>query len=141
MACESFTIFVNNLRNGSASIDLWWENTLVSIPFSLNTTAEVDKSIEKTFAGPTGSDYYRAASYYLDEKIDLAQAYVWVKKAREVEGDKYWMLRKQSLIEAAMGDLKSAISSAQESKKLAEAAGNKNYIRMNEKAIAEWSAK
>ena len=34
-----------------------------------------------------------------------------------------------------------AIETAKKSKELAKAAGNDNYVRMNDKAIAEWSMK
>ena len=52
---------------------------------------------------------------------------------------KFWVLRRKALIQAELGDYKSAIETAKKSKAGAEAAGYDNYIKMNEESIAEWS--
>ncbi|NBU36601.1 MAG: DUF2911 domain-containing protein, partial [Bacteroidetes bacterium] len=44
---ESFTMDVNNYTNESATIDISWEKTKVSLPLSVNTDAKVMASIEK----------------------------------------------------------------------------------------------
>ena len=54
---------------------------------------------------------------------------------------KFWMVRRKSLILADLGRYSDAINTAKESLKLAETAGNKNYVRLNQKAINEWMTK
>ena len=52
---------------------------------------------------------------------------------------KYWMYRQQALILAELNEKEAAIQASKNSLKLAEKAGNKDYIRLNNKSIAEWS--
>lgn len=136
---ESFTIEVNNLMNESATLDFIWDNTMASLPIQLATDASVMASIERTMQGPSASDYFAAASYYHDAGKDLNKAFEWIQKAN-AENPQFWMLRREALIRADMGDLKGAIATAERSKKMAQDAGNQDYVRMNEKSIAEWSS-
>ncbi|MEM9887145.1 MAG: DUF2911 domain-containing protein [Bacteroidota bacterium] len=136
---ETFTIDINNLRNESASIDLIWDDFVVSIPITLGTDAAVMKSITAVMNGPSQSDYYQAASYYHDADKDLAQALVWIKKANATD-EKFWMVRREALILADMGRYEDAIAAAKTSKSLAEQADYEPYIRNNEESIKEWMA-
>ena len=49
---ETFTISINNLTNDSATLDLSWEKTMVSIKFEVPTQKAAMASITKTLAGP-----------------------------------------------------------------------------------------
>jgi len=135
---ESFTIDINDLRPDMASLNLSWENTLVSVKMKTEIDMKVQKSIEKVLAGPTSDDYYRAASYYSDNSKDLNQALVWIQKANAMDA-KYWKLRVESLILGKLGRKAEAIEAATKSKTLAAADGNEEYVKMNNEAIAEWS--
>ena len=53
--------------------------------------------------------------------------------------EKYWMYRQQSLILAELNEKEAAVAAAKVSLKLADEAGNKDYVRLNTKAIEEWS--
>lgn len=136
---ETFTIGVSNIGLGTANIDISWENTMVSFAIDTKVDAQVQSSIEKTLAGPSMDDYYQAAAYNLMADKDLKQALVWIDMAMEKGGkEKFWMVRRKALIEAKLGDYKAAIASAKLSLELAEKAGNKDYVRMNEESIKEW---
>lgn len=137
---ETFTIDVNNVRNESASIDMLWENTLVSIPLDVNVDERVVADIKRVLNGPAQNDYYAAASYYHDAGKDLNQALEWIKKAN-AENPRFWMLRRESLILADMNKYKDAIAAAKKSLDLATQAGNEDYIRLNEKSINNWNQK
>ena len=52
---------------------------------------------------------------------------------------KYWMYRQQSLILADLDEKEAAIEAAKSSLELAEKAGNQDYVRLNTRAIEEWS--
>ncbi len=138
---ESFTISLDDVSNGNAVLmSISWEKTKVSLKLDLPTEEISMESIKTTMAGPTANDYYRAASFYHDNGKDLTEALAWAKKAVELRGeDAFWMLRKQSLIEADLGDKKAAIATAKRSLASAQKAKNDDYIRMNEASIAEWS--
>jgi hypothetical protein len=135
---ESFLINITNLRNTSATIELIWENTLVPINIEVPTDDLVQSSIDKTFAGASGGDYYSAARYYREQGKDLDKALAWMNKALEMNGEKFWVVRQKSLIQADMKDYKGAVASAKRSLELAKEAGNDDYVRMNEKSIGEW---
>ena len=135
---ESFTIDINDLKPDMASLNLSWENTLVSVKMKTEIDMKVQKNIEKVLAGPTSDDYYRAASYYSDNNKDLNQALVWIQKANAMDA-KFWKLRVESLILGKLGRKAEAIEAATKSKTLAAADGNEEYVKMNNEAIAEWS--
>ena len=52
---------------------------------------------------------------------------------------KYFVYRQQALILAALNDKKGAIVASKKSLELAKKEGNQDYIRLNTKAIKEWS--
>ena len=56
-------------------------------------------------------------------------------------GDTYYFHRVKSLIEAEIGDFKSAIKSAQKSVQLAEVQDKDEFVRMNQKNIDLWIEK
>jgi hypothetical protein len=139
---EHFTIGFDKMENNSAEIFFSWENTKVTIPFSLNTKDKVLASIKKTMDGPTANDYHRAASYYFTEKIDMKKALEWSTKAVELRGESaYWMTRLLAQLQAENGDYKKAIETAKKSMSAAEKDGDMNYVKQNKTSIDEWSKK
>ncbi len=139
---ETFTIDVGYLRNKSARIWFVWDRTMVSVDLDVHTEKQVEASIKKTMAGPSAGDYYSAASYYLDEGKDMEKALMWINKSIDMDDqEKFWVMRRKALIQAALGDYKGAVATAKKSKELAMAAGNNQYVQMNEASIKEWSMK
>ena len=138
---ESFLIYFDNLRNNSGEMVLAWDKTKVVIPIVLDTDTKVMADIKKVMAGPDANAYYAAGRYYYEEKKDLKQALEWINKSLELGGDKFWILRLKSQVQADLGMKKDAIATAQKSADLAKAEGNMDYVRMNEKSIEEWSKK
>lgn len=140
---ESFTIEINNLTNDGASLDLAWERTKVSVPFTVPTKEMAMASIEKVLAGPSANDFYSAASYYYQSNQDLTKALSWVNSAVSMtpagQSAPFWYLRLKSLIQAKLGDKKGAIETAKYSLEGAQKAGNADYEKMNRESIAEWS--
>ena len=137
---ESFTISINELTNTGANINLSWENTRVTLPLEVPTDEKTMASIKETMKGtPKAGDLYQAAVYYRESGRDLQTAKKWIGKAIEMDPGKYWMFRQQALILADLNEKEAAIKSAQSSLELAEKAGNQDYVRLNTKAIEEWS--
>ena len=144
-AVESLTISIGNLTNDSATIDIAWEKTMVSVKFEVPTKKAAMASIEKTLAGPTAGDYYSSGVYLFQSNGDLNKALEYVNKAISMvkPGDDvpFWQLRQKSLIQAKLGDKSGAIATAKLSVAGAEKAKNNDYVKMNNDSIKEWSKK
>ena len=140
MDLETFTISIDGLHNNGATLGFNWEKTYVGVPFEVPTMAKASKSIDAVFSGPSGNDYFAAASYYYSEKKDLAKAKEWIDKAVASNDKAFWMMRQQSLIYAELGDKDGAIEAAKKSLAVAEEAGNADYVKMNKDSLKEWGA-
>ncbi len=142
---ETFTIGINNLTNDSATLDISWEKTMVSMKFEVPTQKAAMASIAKVLAGPTAGDYFSSAQYYYQSNGDLNKALEYVNKAVSMvkpgEEAPYWHLRLKSLIQGKLGDKKGAIETAKLSLAGAEKDGNEDYVKMNNDSIKEWSKK
>jgi hypothetical protein len=137
---ETFTIDINNLTTTSGNLTLSWENTLVSVPIGVDVEKKVMAEINKVMGGPTAGEYAAAASYYHESGKDLTQALEWIKKANSMGESRYWLMRREATI---LGDLErydEAIAAANKSIELAKVADDVDYVKMNEKSIADWNA-
>ena len=141
MNIETFTMSFDELKNDSALLGMLWEKTYVGVPIKFNTDKTVTASIQRVMNGPSANDYYAAAVYYLEAGKDINQAKTWIDKSIEMNKDpKFWQLRQKSLIYAKAGDKKGAIEAAKKSLEMAKAAGNNDYVALNEKSLKEWGA-
>ncbi|PHR12348.1 MAG: dihydrolipoamide dehydrogenase [Aequorivita sp.] len=141
MNIETFTMSFDDLKNDSALLGLLWEKTYVGVPIKFGTDKTVSESIQRVMNGPSANDYYSAAVYYLEAGKDINQAKAWIDKAIEMNKEpKFWQLRQKSLIYAKAGDKKGAIEAAKKSIELAKAAGNDDYVALNQKSLKEWGA-
>lgn len=138
---ETFTVTLADCNNNGAKVELTWENTRVSIPFTVPTDTKVMGAIKTTLNGPSGDAYFAAGRYYLESGKDMKQALEWVNKSLQMNGEKFWTLRQKALIQEKLGDYKGAIETATKSRDIAEKEKNMDYVRMNEKSIAEWKKK
>jgi len=138
---ETFTIGVDNVTTDSADLTILWENMYVKIPVKTPANKTILENIEKTVNGtPNSKDYYTAAVYLSTTNQNINKAGEYMKKAMASNKDpKYWELRQQSLILSKIGDKKGAIAAAKLSLEKATKAGNKDYIKLNNDSIAEWS--
>ena len=64
---------------------------------------------------------------------------MYVQKATSGDSPRFWQVRKESLILADLGRKAEAIAAAKKSLKLATAAGNDDYVKMNTDSIKKWS--
>ncbi len=144
-AVETFTMGIGNLTNDSATLDISWEETMVSVKFEVPTSKTAMASIEKVLAGPTAGDYFSSAQYFYNSNGDMNKALEYVNKAVSMvkagADVPFWQLRQKSLIQAKLGDKKGAIETAKLSLAGAQKAGNDDYVKMNNDSIAEWSKK
>ncbi len=141
MNIETFTMSFDELKNDSAMLGILWEKTYVGVPIKFGTDKAVTDNIQKVMNGPGANDYYSAAVYYLESGKDINQAKTWIDKSIEMNKEPaFWQLRQKSLIYAKAGDKKGAIEAAKKSMELAKAAGNNDYVALNQKSLKEWGA-
>ncbi|WP_339837056.1 DUF2911 domain-containing protein [uncultured Flavobacterium sp.] len=142
---ETFTIAFDNITNDNAVLSIQWEKTIVPIKIEVPTKEVAISSIEKTLAGPKAGDYFSAGQYFYNSNGDMNKALSWVNQAIDLtEKGKdvpFWYLRQKSLIQAKLNDKKGAVETAKLSLAAAIKAGNKDYEKMNNDSIAEWSKK
>jgi hypothetical protein len=138
MSIENFTFNIGNITANSANIEMMWENTYVTVPFTNDVDGKVMAQIKSKLDGPSQNDYFNMSQYYFDNNKGNAEALDFANKAI-AKGERFWMLRHKSLVQAKMGDKAGAIATAKRSMELAKEAKNMDYVRMNEKSIAEWT--
>ena len=133
---ENFTIMVDEYTMDGANLYMMWANTAAMLPIKTNAVEAVKANIERVMAGPSMNDYYNAAAFTADNG-DPKAALEMIKKANDMAGDspRYWMVRRQGLIQEQLGMKEEAKKSYMMSMEAAKAAGNMDYVRMNEKSI------
>ncbi len=136
---ETFTIDFTNMTNQSADMVLSWENTAVSVPITVDVDTKVMADINKVMGGPTAGEYYSAAVYYHDSGKDLNKALEWIQKSVSMGSPRYWVVRREAMILGDLGRYDDAIAAANKSITLAKEADDIDYVKMNEKSIAEWT--
>ena len=135
---ESFTISVENLTNNGATIDIAWDKTRVSVPLAVHTDKQVMAQFQKMQEGPTAGEYYAMGNYLFESEKEMEKALEYVQKATKGDNPAYWQLYREALILGKLGRKSEAISTARRSLELARQAGNQDYVRLNENAIAKW---
>ena len=137
---ETLQISFDFLSNDAAVMAILWDNTYVPVRINVPTTKNVMSKISEILNNkPTFSDYYKAAVFMNDQKIDAKKALEYMELAMNSnENPRFWQLRQYSLILAENKLFKRAISVAKKSLKMAKKSGNENYIKMNEASIQSW---
>ncbi len=136
---ETFTIDFSDLTPNAANMNIKWENTKVSLKLETDVDSKVMAQIkEKVIDTPDAKpeDLFTAAVYYMENNKDLNQAFTWMNKATEKD-PKYWQLHQKARLQAKLKDYKSAEATARKSIELAKTAKNDDYVRLNEKLLAE----
>ena len=143
-AVETFTINFSHLHANGANMNITWENTLISFEIEADSKSLVEKQIKSMLIdGPSAGTYYGAARYYLENDNELEQALTWINIAIEKRPNAFWYIHRKAKIEAALGNTKDAIKTAEKSLELAKASkdGDYGYTKMNEELIKKWNSK
>jgi hypothetical protein len=135
---ETFTIDLSDLTNTTAMINLKWEDTKIALKMETEVDSKVMAQIKETLAAKPDDPManFQAAVYYMDNGKDLKQAMEWMNKST-AKDPQFWQLHQKAKLQAMMKDKKGAIETANKSIELAKKAKNNEYVRMNEKLIAE----
>lgn len=134
-AVQSFTINLDQVEPSDATLVMSWDKVLVPVRIHTDIDSRIMKNIETVMAADS-RPYFSAANYYYEHDQDLKQALAWSDKAIE-QNKAFYTVHLKAKIQMKMKDYKGAIATAQESLRLAQEAKNDDYVRLNEKLIAE----
>jgi hypothetical protein len=133
---ETFTMNVGDITSTSANIELMWDKTKVACKVTIDVDQKIMKNIETALAKDS-RPYYQAANYYYENNKDLATALKWANIAAENNPKAYWIAHLQAKINKKLKDTKAAIAAAERSMALAKEAKSDDFVKLNEKLIAE----
>jgi tetratricopeptide (TPR) repeat protein len=132
---ETFTMHFADVTSTSTNLELQWDKLSIAIPITTEIDTKIMKNIE-TSMGDT-KPYYAAATYYFENKKDMAKALEWSTKAFENNPKAYWIAHLKAKVQAEMKNYKGAIETAEKSKMLATEDKNMDYVKLNEKLMEE----
>ena len=133
---ETFTMQFANVKSNSCELMMMWENTAVALPISVNVETAVMKQIDQLM-NKDNKPYFNAAMYYMDNGKDLNQALAWFDKAVELNPTYYWVHHQRANCLAKLGKKDDAKKAAEKSMALAKEDKNEDYVRLNEKLLAQ----
>jgi len=135
---ETFTMQFTNCTTKSNDLYMVWDHTAVPIHMQTDDDAQITANIEKLMAGDkTKRPYFNAIQYYYENDKDLKKAMIWALEAEKQEPSAPWYKLWKARIQFKMGDKSKAIATAQEGIRLAKAANDDEYVRLNEAVIAQ----
>jgi len=138
---ENFSIGFDLLRDDSASLNLDWASTRISVPIKIDTAALSMATIDAALpnmASWTARDYANAADAYSKAGKELATATEWMGKAASMNENAFWWQHQYAKMLASQGDKEAAIAAAERSLATAKASpgGDSGYIKMNEDLLS-----
>jgi hypothetical protein len=136
---ETFAIGVSELRDSSATLYLAWEKTRVPVKLEVDTVGLLRPQVEAAMKAEGKKPYFAAAMFYYENDVDLKQALAWMNAGLAEQPDAFWMIYRQGLILAKLGDKAGARAAAEKSIALsAKRPGEiqEEYVRLNQALLA-----
>ena len=135
-ALESFTMQFANVKPNSCELHIMWDRTAVALSISTDVEGKVMAQIDQLM-NKDNRPYFNAAMFYMDNGKDLKQALAWFDKAVEAQPSAYWIQHQRANCLAKLGRKDEAKAAAEASKKMAAEQKNDDYVKLNEKLLAE----
>jgi len=135
-AVETFTIQFANVKSTSCDVQLMWDKTSVTLPITTDVETKVMAQIDNLM-NKDNRPYFNAAMYYMDNGKDLNQALAWFDKGVELQPKAFWIHHQRANCLAKLGKKDEAKAAAMKSKDLATEQKNDDYVKLNEKLLAE----
>lgn len=133
---ESFTMQFADVKPTSCALHIMWEGTAVALPITVDVETKVMGQIDQLM-NKDNRPYFNAAMYYMDNGKDLNQALTWFDKAVEMQPTAFWIHHQRANCLAKLGKKAEAKVAAEKSKELATTAKNDDYVKLNEKLLAD----
>jgi len=132
---ETLTIQFADMTPESGLFQVLWENTGVAFHIKADVDERIMANIQEAMKGEK-KPYYMSAIWCYNHNRNLPQALTWMEEANKANARayniKYWLAK----LQLKTGDTKTAVLSANEGLKLAQAENNAEYIRLNKEVIA-----
>ena len=133
---ESFTIGFNDITSTSCKLELIWDSVYVHVPIQTEIDSSIMAQIEEVMASDN-RPYFQSAMYYLDNGKELNQALQWFDKAIEQNPDGFFIYYQKARTLVKLGRKQEAVAACNKSIDLAKKAKNDDYVRLNEKLLAQ----
>ncbi len=133
---ESFTMQFADVKPNSCALHIMWEGTAVALPITVDVETKVMGQIDQLM-NKDNRPYFNAAMYYMDNGKDLNQALAWFDKGVEGNPTAFWIHHQRANCLAKLGKKAEAKIAAEKSKELATTAKNDDYVKLNEKLLAD----
>jgi tetratricopeptide (TPR) repeat protein len=133
---ETFSMQFHNVKAASTDLTIVWDNTLVTLPITTDVESRVMAQINNAMNNDN-RPYFASAMYYLDNGKDLNQAVKWFDKAIEQNPKAFWAHHQRANALAKLGKKEEAKMAANKSIELAREAKNDDYVKLNEKLLAD----
>ncbi|MFN2456725.1 MAG: DUF2911 domain-containing protein [Chitinophagaceae bacterium] len=132
---ETFTMQFHNVKPSSTDLMLVWENTLVALPITMDVETKVMAQINNVM-NKDNRPYFQSAMYYMDNGKDMNQALIWLDKAFEQNPNAFWVQHQRANALAKLGRKDEAKAAATKSMAMAKEQKNDDYVKLNEKLLA-----
>jgi hypothetical protein len=136
---ERLAYLFSNFDDEGGSLDLEWEKVRVSLPFKLGTAAQVREGLAQGEDSLWELDN-QAANYERNVKKNYDAALAYVEKSIKLR-ETWSNLWTKAQIEAAKGNTKAAIATAEKAQKVGGSSAPKGFQETSAKSIAEWKSK
>lgn len=133
---ETLTMQFASVKPNGAELQLMWDNTAVALPITMDVESKVMAQIDNLM-NKDNRPYFQAAMYYMETGKDMNQALSWFDKAVAQNPDAFWIHHQRANALAKMGRKDDARQAANKSIELAKKAQNGDYVRLNEKLLAD----
>jgi len=133
---ETFTMQFANIKPNTCELHIMWDKTAVALPISTDVETKVMAQIDQLM-NKDNRPYFNAAMYYMDNGKDLNQALAWFDKAVELQPNAFFIQHQRANCLAKLGRIEEAKMAAEKSKAQAIEQKNDDYVRLNDKLLAE----
>lgn len=133
---ETFTMQFANVQSTGTDLQIMWDKTMVTLPITTDVDAKVMAQINNLMF-KDNRPYFNAAMYYLDNGKDLNQAIIWFDEAIKQNPGGFWIYHQKANALAKQGRKEEARAAANKSIELAKLAKNDDYVKLNEKLLAD----
>jgi hypothetical protein len=133
---ENYTIEIDPIDDETASLNLLWERTKVSLKLEVDFVEKLIPQVEAAMASDEQKKpYVQAALFFLNHSKDLKKADEWIDAAI-VERPVYPFFFIKAQILAKLGNKKEALSAAKKAGELATEADDLGFVSRTEKFLS-----
>ncbi|MEO8819966.1 MAG: DUF2911 domain-containing protein [Ginsengibacter sp.] len=134
---ESLTMQFADVKPESCVLSIMWDNLTLNVPIKENIKDKIRSQLDAALSSDK-KPYWQAAQFYNEFDNNKPKALEMVNAAiAENEKPPFFMVYYKAKIQKELGDKKGAMATSKQSLELAKAAGNSDYVILNEKLMKE----